>query len=695
MKAFHARAVLGAVLVLAAAGAARAQTYIGFAFPAGGRQGTTTRITIGGQQLDGINRIFVTGAGVQARVVEYNKKMNPQEVQLLQEQLRDIRPAPPKKADPAHTNLIARIEKLVREHVLQPACNSIANLAVVDVTIAANAEPGPREIRVAGMRGLSNPLVFYVGQVPEYAAPPVPTSMLAILGKEGLSLRKKQKAAAEDMMEMAMMGGSGDDASELDDAEVCVRIPCTLNGQIVSGTVDRYRFTARKGQRLVASVSARELVPYMADAVPGWFQPVISVSDANGREVAYRDDYRFKPDPVILFEVPADGDYTLAIHDAIFRGREDFVYRITLGEMPFITSIFPLGGRIDSPTVVEARGWNLVETRITPSLKDAVPGIYPVTVRGRERILSNRIPFALDVLPDGLEREPNDQQAQAQRVSPPFIVNGRVERPGDRDLFQFDGKEGEEVVVEIVARRLDSPLDASLKMTDSAGRIIALSDDVEDLGSGVNTHHADSYIRTKLPAAGIYYVQLTDAQHSGGEEYAYRLRISQPQPGFALRVVPSHIEPRSNAWAAASVHVIRRDGFTEPIALSLKDPSGMFEMNRAVLSGTQTMVRVSIKAKTGEIQTPVPLTIEGVASNKNQKIVGLAVPAEDRMQAFLWRHLVPAQEFAALILPPPPPPPGSTPPPKPTPATKPEPSKVAGVTKPQPPRPGPPPAVKP
>ncbi len=682
--------------MLSATGAVRAQTYIGFAYPAGGKQGTTVRITIGGQQLDGIDRIFVTGAGVQARLVAYNKKMNPQEVQLLQEQLRDIKPAPPKAPDPAHTNLVARIEKLVREHVLQPACNSIANLAVVDVTIAANAEPGPREIRAAGLRGLSNPLVFYVGQVPEYAAPPVPTSMLIILGKEGLSLRKKQKTAAgADMMEMAMMGGSGDDASELDDAVVPVRIPCTLNGQIISGTVDRYCFAARKGQRLVASVSARELVPYMADAVPGWFQPVIFITDAKGREVAYRDDFRFKPDPVILFEVPEDGEYTLAIHDAIFRGREDFVYRITVGELPFITSIFPLGGRIDAPAVVEAKGWNLVETRITPSLKDAVPGIYPVTVRGRERLLSNRIPFALDALPDGLEREPNDQSAQAQRVSPPFIVNGRVERPGDRDMYQFDGKEGEEVVIEVVARRLDSPLDAAIKVTDFAGKVVAFSDDVEDLGSGVNTHHADSYIRTKLPAAGLYYVQLADAQHNGGEEYAYRLRISQPQPGFALRVVPSHIEPRSNAWGAASVHVIRKDGFTEPISLSLKDPSGMFEMGRAVLSGTQTMVRVSIKAKTGEIQTPVPLTIEGVASNKNQKITGIAVPAEDRMQAFLWRHLVPAQEFAALILPPPPPPPGSTPPPKPAPAGKPEPSKVASVPKPQPPKPGPPAVAKP
>ena len=34
----------------------------------------------------------------------------------------------------------------------------------------------------------------------------------------------------------------------------------------------------------------------------------------------------------------------IEINDAIYRGREDFVYRITIGELPFVTSIFPLGG---------------------------------------------------------------------------------------------------------------------------------------------------------------------------------------------------------------------------------------------------------------------------------------------------------------------------------------------------------------
>ena len=67
--------------------------------------------------------------------------------------------------------------------------------------------------------------------------------------------------------------------------------------------------------------------------------------DAQGEEIACADHYRFDPDPVVSCVIPADGQYTVEITDALYRGREDFVYRISIGELPFVTSIFPLGGQ--------------------------------------------------------------------------------------------------------------------------------------------------------------------------------------------------------------------------------------------------------------------------------------------------------------------------------------------------------------
>ena len=92
------------------------------------------------------------------------------------------------------------------------------------------------------------------------------TSDFQVLGKEELAQRKRPAEEVEDR----------------------ITVPCTMNGQIASGEVNRYRFEARKGQRLVISVAARELIPYIADAVPGWFQPVLALYDADGKEVAYQ-----------------------------------------------------------------------------------------------------------------------------------------------------------------------------------------------------------------------------------------------------------------------------------------------------------------------------------------------------------------------------------------------------------------------
>ena len=328
-------AVLGLAGLLATAPAAQAQVrpYIGFVYPAGGQQGTTFQIRVGGQNLDDVHEAIVSGPGVRAKVVDYLRRMGAQEITLLREQVNEVKKGSAGKEE-AGLRLIERIEKRFTENVQTPACTSIAALVLVEVTMARDAKPGQRELILATPRGVSNPLVFHVGQLPEVSRKPMVASTRQVLGKEELALRVRPA----------------------DEVEARIAVPCTMNGQIASGEVNRYRFDARKGQRLVISVQARQLVPFIADAVPGWFQPVMSLSDANGKEVAYSDDYRFKPDPTILFEVPKDGQYVLSLTDAIYRGREDFVYRVTLGEVPFVTSIFPLGARAGTPATIQMKG---------------------------------------------------------------------------------------------------------------------------------------------------------------------------------------------------------------------------------------------------------------------------------------------------------------------------------------------------
>jgi ribosomal protein L40E len=696
MSRFNRLPILGLAILVAAASSVRAQNqYIGYVYPAGGQQGSTFPIRLGGQGLVYASDVVVSGEGVSVRLIDHYRVMNNQELGLLRQQLNELRkkettmgdvmaakmawfefPAvikppevrglicsvcgrlnpldatvcescsakleKPKKPKPAETaakdepqksekeaakqNLIERIQRIFAEDERTPAVRAHMELVFAEVTVAPDAKPGRREIRVFTKRGVSNALPFYVGQVPEVARRPMKTARKPVLGKEHLAQRKRPP----------------------EEEEMRIEVPCTMNGQVAAGEVNRYRFPASKGQRLVITAKARQLIPYVADGVPGWFQAVLRLHDSGGKELAYNDDFRFDPDPVLYFEVPADGDYVLTINEALFRGRESFTYRITISELPFVTSIFPLGGRVGEPVKIEMDGWNLEKTTLAPPPKDAKPGRHLIAATNGT-LVSNYVSFALDTLPESLDAESNDEPSQAQKVTLPIIVNGRADHVGDWDVFEVEGKAGETIVAEVHARRLGSPFDSFVKITGADGKIIALNDDHYDAASGLNTDHADSYLMAKLPTDGKYFVHLGDTRRHAGKEYAYRLRISRPQPDFALRLIPSKIVIRSKSSASVTAYAIRKDGFNGPIKLSFKDLPEGFESGGATLPAGKEVVKLALKTSLEEMEKPVNLTVIGSATVGGREIINEAVPAEDRMQAFLWRHLLPADILPALV----------------------------------------------
>ena len=620
--------------------------HIGYVYPAGGRQGSTVELAVGGQYLNNTSGAFVSGSGVEAKVGDYSRPLTQKEFNDLRDKLRELQEkrtaaarAGRRSAKTASsqngTNVVwtAADEKMAADirqklFLLAPRKNlnpAIAETVTLRVTLSTNAEPGEREIRLATPTGLSNPLRFWVGQLPEFTKREKKTVPDATNFRQ-LRLNNEQKAVAS--------------------TETNITLPAIVNGQILPGGVDRYRFQARKGLQLVVAASARELIPYLADAVPGWFQAALALYDAKGHELEHADHYLFHQDPVLHCEIPKDGEYVVEIRDSIYRGREDFVYRIILGELPYVTSIFPLGGPAGARTTVELKGWNLPVASLTQT--NGEPGVYPLAVRNEDGII-NRLPFAADSLPECLEREPNNTIATAQPVTLPIMVNGRVDHPGNWDVFRFEGRAGDTIVAEVYARRLDSALDSVLKLTDAAGTQLAYNDDHEDKGAGLDTHYADSYITATLPADGACYIHLGDAQHQGGPEFAYRLRISPPRPDFALRVVPSSLSVRGGASVPVTVYALRRDGFTNEISLDLADAPKGFRLTGAKVPANQDQVRLTLQAPPEATDAPVQLSVEGRALIQGHPVEHLAVPAEDMMQAFAYRHLVAAREMDVTV----------------------------------------------
>ncbi len=664
---------------------------IGYLYPAGGQRGSVVRITAGGQFLRGATDVHVSGQGVRAKVIQYMRplrNLNKEQRELLQRRLREVgqkrlaelfgtgrsrSPSLPTRLAergvdkripsneetaatvaevklPEHPLLYDLENKSLRElvHVTnvlffprrkQQLNRQLAESVLMEITIDPGAEPGNRELRLRTNTGLTNPMVFQVGLLPE---------------TRELEPNNRQAYAQLRNLPTLLRGANLPQGRDLPKPEP-LDLPVLLNGQVFPGDVDRFRFRAEKGQQLVIETYARSLIPYLADAVPGWFQATLALSDAKGKEVAFADDYRFNPDPVLFYRIPEDGEYELEIRDSIYRGREDFVYRVAVSEQPFITQTFPLGGRAGVKTVASIAGWNLPTIRLPLDTQPGDNGIrWRAYLKGKK--LSNSIAYAVDTLPECNETEVNDTTRRAQQIALPKIINGRIARPGDVDVFQFQGGAGDKVVAEVHGRRLNSPLDSLLRLTDATGHVLEWNDDhvlkeghLHKDTEGVITHHADSYLMADLPKSGTYYVHLADSQRHGGGAYGYRLRISVPQPDFALRVTPSSISVRAGGIVPICVHALRKDGFDGEIEVVVGKRSAGFELSGGRIPAGRDRVRMTLTVPAKAPEQPVALHLEGRARIGGRIVGHSAVPADDVMQAFLYRHLVPAQELLVFV----------------------------------------------
>jgi len=199
-------AVLG--LFAATALAEQDAPHINYIYPAGGQQGTSFKVTVGGQGILDARLVRITGKGVSAEILDVNK------------------PPKPKKVIRFQTG------------------NEIWELAKLSVKIAPDAEPGERDLRLVTPRGASNRFRFIVGQIPEV--------------------------------------NEVEPNTDFDQAQDIESLPILVNGQIRPMDQDCFRFSAKAGQTIICRLEGRSLLPYIADAVPGWFQSTLTLYDAAG-----------------------------------------------------------------------------------------------------------------------------------------------------------------------------------------------------------------------------------------------------------------------------------------------------------------------------------------------------------------------------------------------------------------------------
>jgi hypothetical protein len=457
--------------------------------------------------------------------------------------------------------------------------------------IDPDAEPGVRGVRVVTPAGVSDVARFAIGRWPEVA--------------EQEPNNTPEQAQA-------------------------VTLPACIVGRIdPAEDSDCFRFRGRAGQTLVCDLlSARLETPLDA---------ILTLFDAAGKEIGLNDDGN-DLDPLLVATLPADGDYVLVLRDLRYRGGNRHHYRLSIGEIPYVTAAFPAGGRAGETTELQLTGYNLgsaASARVT--LPAAIPPQPLVRALPLASGPSNPISIAVDEGSDILEAEgragstnttgdrspsgptTNDDPASAEALPVPGTVSGRLLAVGgaesDTDCYRFHAEKGQRLTLEVMARRLGSELDSVLAILDSTGNEIASNDDAEG---------KDSRVEFTAPETGDYVARVRDLYNRQGPGFFYRLRAIAG-PDFGLTFTPDRPAVGRGGRVPVTVKAKRLNGFEGEIALEVSGlPEGVRLIGPARIRAGRSEAHLVLAADPGAPLQAALLRVTGTIDVEGRVVRRLA-----------------------------------------------------------------------
>ncbi|HVK17458.1 MAG TPA: hypothetical protein VM533_10950 [Fimbriiglobus sp.] len=149
---------------------------------------------------------------------------------------------------------------------------------------------------------------------------------------------------------------------------------------------------------------------------------------------------------------------------------------------------------------------------------DAKPGLHALRVATKAGV-SNLRPICLDELPEVAEAGANKSRATPQTVPVPCVVTGKAETEA-ADYFKFPVQANKPITVEVLGRRLGSPIDPVVILYDGTGKELGgvYADDTPGLQS-------DARVVYVPKQSGELIAEVRDTTYRGGADYDYRLRI--------------------------------------------------------------------------------------------------------------------------------------------------------------------------
>jgi WD40 repeat protein len=233
-------------------------------------------------------------------------------------------------------------------------------------------------------------------------------------------------------------------------------LPVALWGELgIPGANGDFGFEVQSGQVLIFDIAARSI------GTKGAYTLTLLSSDS--RPIAHSEGWAGSDEPLLIHRFEAGGKYRIRVGEILQGGSPEHRYRLTVGELPFVTGIFPMNVTRGSHVEAHLIGANLPNEGkvMVTAPTEGDPTVTPsvVNLRSRREIKFLPIDYATPI-----EQEPNDMPAQAQMLAIPVAVNGRMNRPGDADVFAFDARKGVNYIMETMASQRGSPMDTRIEV---------------------------------------------------------------------------------------------------------------------------------------------------------------------------------------------------------------------------------------
>jgi hypothetical protein len=349
-----------------------------------------------------------------------------------------------------------------------------------------------------------------------------------------------------------------------------LQVNSICNAVMTTKAVDHYSFEAVKGHRYIVNCAAR--------GIDSKLDAVLIIGDAAGRDLVVE-----RRGGTLDFTATEDGKHTIKVHELTFKGGPAYYYRLSLQEIPADAAM----PQFASTPTVNSFSWP---------------------------------PVGLVAAAETQETEPNNTQAQVQKIALPCDIAGSFFPAADVDTFEFTAAKGDVWWVEVASERLGRPTDPAIlvqhvtgagaeekladlaEFTDIAPPMKPSSNGYAYDGPPYDGGSADIIGRLEIKEDGVHRLQISDL--FGGtrndSRNVYRLIVRKAAPDFAVAAWGLHMELRNgdrNALSkplalrggitvALEVVAVRRDGFDGDIELVMEGlPEGVTAQGLKIAKG--------------------------------------------------------------------------------------------------------------